>query len=404
MTNYRLLLAVPILLLLAGCPADDPGEPSGSTEDTGAAGDLGEDSQDVAADTSSDAADDSSEDVAPPFDPFDLSVEESGPFAPGYRTWDVTYTPQGRDDRTVEVHVWYPTEDVRDEAAPPLRYVNVVRDNDSIPDAVPADPAYDGGYPVLVYSHGDLGFPQDSNILFKFFVSHGWIAIAVGHTPNTILEARSDLPITHWHDRAQDISAALDALEDLADDDALAGLAWTNRTLVTGHSRGSYGPWPIGGAVFDMDAMQSICDDDSHPCSESDLARFETGFRDQRVLAGIPTAGDGRRGFFDGVDGMDDTEIPIMMITAENDQRGIDRLFEDLSDDLDLTWIELAEGCHILFTVGCGGSQDTRGFPPLKGYTLAFGRHHVLDDDSAAIVSLLDGSHTPWDNAVFVTK
>lgn len=347
----------------------------------------------------------------PSVDGLALPVDAEGPFQVGHRAWETTYTPPaGGAERTIPVLVWYPTRDEQDLTGdPPTRfptYSGLFADRDTIVDATAAAPSYQGTYPVIVYSHGHQGVAGGSFRLLRYFASHGWVALSVGHVGNQLTDRDGTItPLTHWIDRPLDVSAGLDALEALPADDALSA-AETSRVLITGHSRGSYTPWAIAGASFDMPLLRSRCaeGDFSEPCTDAQLAVFEAGFRDPRFVAGMPTAGDGHREFFDGVMGMDDATIPMFQMTAEADGRGVDDLFAFLSDGLDYRWIEFAEGCHELFNLGCDAEQNMLGFPAVATYALAWGRVQVLDDTTPNVVGIVDGAVEVTGRVTFLRK
>ena len=55
----------------------------------------------------------------------------------------------------------------------------------------------------------------------------------------------------------------------------------------------------------------------------------------------------------------------------------------------DFTWVEIDGGCHELFNLGCGRTEDSAKFPIVTTYSLAFGRHHVLGDSSDNTLGIL---------------
>ena len=58
-----------------------------------------------------------------------------------------------------------------------------------------------------------------------------------------------------------------------------------------------------------------------------------------------------------------------------------------------MSWLEIEGGCHQLFGLGsCGLISDEIGFRIVHSYSLAFGREHILGDQSADTLGLLDGS------------
>ena len=58
-------------------------------------------------------------------------------------------------------------------------------------------------------------------------------------------------------------------------------------------------------------------------------------------------------------------------------------------------WIDIEDGCHQTFATGiCADLEAEEGYAIVNAYALAFGRAHVLGDDSAEVVGVLDGSVT----------
>ncbi len=323
---------------------------------------------------------------------FDLRRE--GPFNTGYLEWEITYTPlEGGATRTIPVHVWYPTSDDESATGSPT-YSSLFYDPDSLVDARPAPAVYPQGYPVLVYSHGHRGFAGASARLTRFFASHGWLSIAPGHVGNRMEDgaAAEVFSFNQWIERALDVSAALDALEELPPTHPMAAVANLERVLVTGHSRGAYTPWALAGATFDREAAKARCDQGVYAggCSEEALARMGQGLGDSRVAAIMPTAGNGHSEFFDGVGGRDHLGVPVLMMSAEENDVGAAGIFETVSTE-DFTWLEIKGGCHELFNIGCGHREDREKFPIVTTYGLAFGRRHVLGDQALDVVDILEG-------------
>lgn len=330
----------------------------------------------------------------------DYPLENDGPFEVGYTTFETSYIPPGQTQpRTIPVYIWYPTQDEHnDDAVPPTEspiYIDLFVDSDTIIDALPAASVYEAGYPLLAYSHGSQGVAQGSWRLMRYFASHGWVALSVGHIGNMLTEGSdaSNTPIEHWHHRPLDISAGIDALENLAAPMALAGQIDTTRVLLTGHSRGAYTTWAAGGATYDIDNIQSRCDNGSYPngCSEEAVASFSQGFKDARITALIPTAGSGHGEFFDGIQGRETLSMPIFMMSAAQDPVGAESVFENTNIE-NFTWVDIDGGCHELFNLGCGRMEDSAKFPIVTTYSLAFGRRHILNDESENTVGILNNT------------
>ena len=101
---------------------------------------------------------------------------------------------------------------------------------------------------------------------------------------------------------------------------------------------------------------------------------------------------------------LDTAEIPIMLMSATGDPVGADTLYAEVKN-LDLTWIEITGGCHQLFALGgCPDVESPVGYGIVDTYALAFGRHLVLGDDSAATLAILDGTTNVSDLVTFQRK
>ena len=341
-----------------------------------------------------------------------FDIQSEGPFRVGYRTWEVTYTHAGNPEgRTVPVHVWYPTEDRHDlRGEPPTEYpiyIDLFTDGETIIDATPAVSIYEAGYPVVAYSHGARGIAEGSYRLMGYFASHGWLGVSVGHVGDRLIDAESDSrqPLSHWIDRPMDVRAGLDALENLDASNALHGLVNTQRVLLTGHSRGTYTSWAGAGSIYDIEALRERCESGGYgeTCTDELVGLFEDGFSDDRVVAIMPTAGNGHGEFFDGIDGRADVGLPVFMMSASLDEVGAASVFDTLPL-ADFSWVDIEGGCHELFNIGCGRSEDSAKFHIVTSYALAFGRKTVLGDTNSETLAILDGTTQISEAATFVAK
>jgi predicted dienelactone hydrolase len=333
----------------------------------------------------------------------DAPVTQDGPFRAGYRTIEVTYTPPtATEPRTIEAAIWYPTNDERITSGPDANefptYGVVFRDRATIVDATLAPSVYEGGYPVLVHSHGHYGFPGNSYHLLTALARHGWVVIAPQHLGDTFVESGTPEPFRSWLERPLDVSAALDALEALPETDPLAGEMKLDRVMMSGHSRGTFTVWAILGARFDLGYIEARCEagdfDEGGGCTADEIAAFDRSFRDPRVIAGIPMAGDGGADWYGRAAGMGMVEPPVLMMSGTADDVGADALYDELMS-VDLTWIDIEGGCHQLFGFGgCNEIEDEVGLPIVRTYALAFSRRHLLGDDDETVLGILDGSQT----------
>ncbi len=325
-------------------------------------------------------------------DPLSWAVDEAGPYAVGYRESSATYTLLG-EDRTIALGFWYPTEDT---TGAEVRYTSGFPDTAAFQDASMAPPAWDGAYPVMVYSHGDRGYGATSPFLARHFASHGWVVVAPDHTGNTLMHSDDPRPTSIYVARPNDVTVALDALEG---DPAFAA-ADTSRVLLSGHSFGAFTTWSIAGARFD--GAEARCDAGAVPsgtCSDAERAAFAQGFRDTRVVATAPMAGNLDRNWF-GDEGESVVDVPVAFFGGTDDDVGQADQFAEMSPSVEFTWVELEGACHQAFALGgCLHLDSDVGFRILNTWILAFARAHVRDDDRHA--ALLDGSE-PVDPLVTV--
>ena len=112
----------------------------------------------------------------------------------GFGASELTYPIAPDDaDRTFEFVWWHPTRAptgkrtryVRNTYPTPSR--NVFKD---VP--FPDEPAK---FPVLIFSHGNSSFGEQSYFMTERFASHGWIVLAPYHTENTFFDNVGDQPL-----------------------------------------------------------------------------------------------------------------------------------------------------------------------------------------------------------------
>jgi len=323
---------------------------------------------------------------------------EAGPYNVGYAVWEITYTQVTTGEpRTIPIHVWYPTEDTSGEAA---LYETFYSDPDSFVNAAPAAPVHADGYPVLAYSHGDQGFAGSSPFLMRHFASHGWVAVAPDHIGNTFTTNESPRPMGLWVDRSHDVSAAIDAIE--GDVAALAGTADTSTVVLAGHSFGGHTTWISAGAEFDEAGVQAQCESDNYAegsCTPRVIDTFAAGAEDVRLVGAIPLAGTPSEGWV-GADGLNAVDIPVLQISGSLDSGPVAGVFEERTDDVDITWMDIEGGCHQTFAFGSPCDLDAdHGFAMVLAYAFPFARRHVLGDATDLTDGLLDGS-IPVDDLV----
>ena len=177
----------------------------------------------------------------------DPAYEELGPDRVGSRTIALN---DGR-----RVVIWYPaaasaadtpteTFDIASLLSPELqaKIDPELRPDYEINAHIGADPAADGPYPVVLFSHGYAGFPEQSADLVTHLASWGFVVIAPDHVERSLsgllgvaakdVEPRQDPEV---------LSASLDAAiaDGEADDSPLNGLMDLDKVAVAGHSAGA---------------------------------------------------------------------------------------------------------------------------------------------------------------------
>lgn len=340
------------------------------------------------------------------------AVTDVGPYGAGYRTWTHSYEPALQlgpefvtdfaGTRDIQLNVWYPTED---SGGPPAAYLSgLYLDDAAILDAVAASPAHIAGYPLMVYSHGDMGFGGDSAAISRFFASHGWVVLAPDHTQNTLIDTVLPRPTDHYVHRPLDIGAAVDAIAALADVDPLSEVD-TRSYMVTGHSFGCYAVWASAGANYDEAALGEHCPSlEEGDCTASQKAALVSGaLADPRVVSAVTMGGSIRRGFF-GQDGHRGVSSPLLLMSGTEDNHGIPESWGGLQDMAEVAWLELVGGCHQSFATGiCSSLEPSVGFGLIGAYSLAWGRRDVLKDETVDVRSLLDGERSISDKAIYST-
>lgn len=326
-------------------------------------------------------------------DPLALPVDAPGPFHPGYRLLQLTYDPGvGASPRTLDVHVWYPTES---EDFDEVSYTyEVFTDEAVVPDAPLAPSAYGGSYPVHAYSHGDRGFGGSSAFLARYFATHGWVTVAPDHLDNLTFDTVEPKETAHFIHRPLDIAAALDLV---ASDAELGSVADTSRVMLSGHSFGSYTTWAALGGSY-AEKVDAFCAPDDRDCTEAERAAFTAGLGDDRIAATFPMAGTIRRSWF-GDSGHTGVSGPVFFLSGTEDPVGQQEQW-DAMDSIDFTWVDIEGACHHAFALGgCFDLETEEGYAIIQTYALAFARATVLGDGS--VDPILDGSQPVSARAAF---
>ena len=384
--RYGLGAALVALLMLTGCGDEArPGAPStdGVGTNNGAATNNG-------AETNN-GEDGPAQRVLPP-GPW--SAEAYGYYGVGATSTEVSTTASDGEARQFRVAIWYPTLD--EDAARPDGTGPAARIDATVALTAPA--------PVMVFSHGSGGFPEQSTFLTDFFVSHGWIVVAPSHKGNDVIGQPIDVRFFMW--RPEDISATLDHVQALPAEHRLHGLL-SDDVVVAGHSFGGYTALALAGARFDLGEIRARCRS-LGICGWLDAGAegiLEGGFEDPRFKLAIALAPAGSRIFYGGVS---ETQIPVLLVTAGGDQTLPNDVEGDLiweaMDGPDDVRLNIISAGHYSFTDLCASlgsffADDGCGpaFTPaarvhgwVNTYGLAFVRVHLFGDATDA--DLIDGT------------
>lgn len=321
------------------------------------------------------------------------SSGENGPFRVGYRTFEHTYSPQGESAaRTIPLHIWFPTNDTTGDTK--IRYQGLFADEFGTQSGVsPALPQSPCGYPVMAFSHGHIGFAGGIAYMATRFASHGWLIVAPEHVGNTLTDNIDPRPPTTYLTRPQDLSAALDALDQLPAGDPLQRLAATDRVLAVGHSFGAHTLWSVLGMPFPATKVEAGCAALAPECSAAQAEAFKSGFGDARFAAAIIMDGLIDDKWMDLADAAAVTVPAVLMTGVDRSQNGATEF--TAARTADFVWLDVAGACHESFNsaiwTGCEDLDPETGYEVINHFALAFARHYVLGDVSGDIIDIVNG-------------
>jgi len=393
-----------LILLLSACSEDD--SPNSQTPDmevdapSDAFSDMGQDAEDL---------DDAGVDAEPDLIEVERTIFERGNHQVGFTKYTVTYDAVGEEGRTFSLKVWYPTLDKEGRSS---RYAGLFNRPEVFLDAAPYVP---GPAPVLVFSHGNSSFAEQSYFMTEYFASHGWMVVAPDHTGNTFRDTQGGISFESGAFRPQDITATLDFIYNLPQDDLFSG-AFSDDVVLTGHSFGGYTTLASAGASFDVDNAVEFCAEPGAPSACQILStpeiveKLRDGFLDERVNVAIPqTPG----GYLLYQEGIGDIEIPTLLMTAARDATLPDAaegapIWAALGprsmrlDMLNAGHFSYSNMCVVLGFVpevqndGCDSSfiEPELGFQIMNAYAMAFARLHLFND--AENLDLLNGTDNRW--------
>jgi predicted dienelactone hydrolase len=279
-----------------------------------------------------------------------------GPLAVGVRTITATDPnranvletreggPVARDDRALTIEVWYPAAlapgqspdgvyhtVARDPARPAELHGRAVRD--ASPAALP-----DGGYPLVVVSHGFPGNRYLLSHLAENLASKGFVVAAPDHPDSTYADQRAFA--STLYNRPLDQLFVLDEIDRLArrtSGSFLAGLVDASRTGLVGYSMGGYGVLSSLGAGFSDAAVAARSAPPNRLLFERAASNPAFAKRaDARIKAAVAIAPyGGAAGTWDA-EGLGAITTPVLFVAGSADdivgyEKGVKALFAGAS-------------------------------------------------------------------------
>jgi predicted dienelactone hydrolase len=185
----------------------------------------------------------------------------------------------GSKDRRIDVLIWYPTDEAGTEPA------------------TDAPVASGGPRPLVIYSHGTFGTPDNAKYLVRALAAAGYIVAAPTY-PLTSSAAFTKVTAPDVSDVGEQVKDLAFVITSLLADPALKGAIDPDRIGATGHS--------LGGVT-------------------SYFATYGARIRDPRIIAVAPIgAGDPVQAALTGQMGLDRTghaavPVPVLFLSAEHD-------------------------------------------------------------------------------------
>lgn len=261
---------------------------------------------------------------------------------------DILNSKEGEDplyDRAIKVEVWYPAitkeegalisyEEVMGTAGNPKRplipftfYGRATRD------AAPV--TADGGFPLVVVSHGYVGSRYLMTYLTENLASKGYIVVAIDHTESTFRDAAGFQ--STLLNRSKDILFVVDEVAKLGEDKKhfLSGVVDAEHTAVIGYSMGGYGALNAAGAAYSEGAITFFTGMTGGSQALAERGSQSEAFKksyDPRIKAVVAFAPWGmERGVWD-VETLKGLKVPTFLIAGSQDdisgyERGIKAIY-----------------------------------------------------------------------------
>lgn len=322
-------------------------------------------------------------------DPLEWSVFSDGGFSVGHRLVEQTYIDPAGETVVVPINIWYPTEQTD---GPSPVYYSIQEDELAISDATPAAPVHDGGFPVMLFSHGSHLYGGSSSYLMRHFASHGWVVAAPDHIGNTLVDYGDGVSLPVFYHRPLNDRAALTAVAAQTD---LAAV--TDAVMMSGYSFGGYDAWVLNGAPLNRAAFAKECESGVFEgCTDAQLDALDSDLSMPEVVGVMPLAGAGHFHHF-ASGGLANRPAPALMMSGSEDDDDPQQMWTETAGT-PMIWATVEGGCHALFSVGgCAEIETEEGYAIIEALALAFARQTLLRDDSEAVTALLSGADVPWE-------
>jgi predicted dienelactone hydrolase len=235
-----------------------------------------------------------------------LPLSEPGLYAVGTR--ELTFIDEGRNARELDVTVWYPAEEVGEEALPDLS---------------------GAPYPLILYSHGHGGNRLELAYLTQHLASYGFVVAAMEQKGHGGLFVPLDVV-----DQPMDVLFVLDQLAALSEGD-LVGIFDSDNTGIAGYSGGGYDAIMVSGARWDDAYHWRWCAEHpgvySRACMKTEqISAYREQFEplpaqgelwqpltDERIKAVLPLTGGPGPVF--GERGLASARVPMLLIAGTAD-------------------------------------------------------------------------------------
>jgi predicted dienelactone hydrolase len=165
------------------------------------------------------------------------------------------YDWRGANTHALRATIWYPAAADAQEKPQWIgpRFVPLFSAGSAAPDAAPAAGTR---HPLILLSHGNGDMAASLGWLGTAFAAHGFIAVAINHPGNNVLEDYTVEGFSLWWLRAVDLGAVIDAM---LDDKTFASQIDPARIGAAGHSLGGYTVIEAAGGVTNPELLQEFC-------------------------------------------------------------------------------------------------------------------------------------------------